>query len=206
MLEGHLLDERYLIKKTIGGGGMANVYLATDTILNRDVAVKVLRLEYANDDEFIERFHREAQAATSLSHPNIVNIYDVGEEDHILYMAMEYVDGMTLKEYVQQHGPIDVSEAIRIMKQITSAIAHAHENNIIHRDIKPQNIMIDTYGNIKVTDIGIAMALSNTATFIFLYVSIIIFCGLISRWMMIDTYGNIKVTDFGRYIWKYKSN
>src|SRR5690625_5668914 len=163
MLDGRLLNERYQIIRTNGIGCMANDYLTKNLILNRDVAIKVLRLEFSNDEEFIARFDREAQSATSLSHPNIVNIYDVGEEDHILYMVMEYVDGMTLKEYVQQHGPIDVSEAIRIMKQITSAIAHAHENNIIHRDIKPQNIMIDTYGNIKVTDFGIAMALSNTA-------------------------------------------
>ena len=163
MLDGHLLNERYKIIKTIGGGGMANVYLAKDLILDREVAIKALRLEFSNDEEFIARFDREAQSATSLSHPNIVNIYDVGEEDHILYMVMEYVDGMTLKEYIQQHGPLDVTEAIRIMKQITSAIAHAHENNIIHRDIKPQNIMLDTYGNVKVTDFGIAMALSNTA-------------------------------------------
>lgn len=147
----------------IGGGGMANVYLATDTILKRDVAIKVLRMEYVNDEEFIARFDREAQAATSLSHPNIVNIYDVGEEDHILYMVMEYVDGMTLKEYIQQNGPLDVSKAIAIMKQITSAITHAHENNIVHRDIKPQNILMDTYGNVKVTDFGIAVALSATA-------------------------------------------
>ncbi len=163
MLEGHLLDERYLIKETIGGGGMANVYLATDTILERDVAIKVLRLEYANDEEFIERFHREAQAATSLSHPNIVNIFDVGEEDHILYMVMEYVDGLTLKEYIQRYGPIDVEEALNIMKQVTSAIAHAHENDLVHRDIKPQNILIDTYGQVKVTDFGIAIALSATS-------------------------------------------
>src|SRR5690625_864023 len=142
---------------------MANVYLAEDIILERDVAIKALRLEYANDEEFIARFDREAQAATSLSHPNIVNIYDVGEEDHILYMVMEYVDGMTLKEYIQQNGPLDVSKAIAIMKQITSAITHAHENNIVHRDIKPQNILMDTYGNVKVTDFGIAVALSATA-------------------------------------------
>lgn len=163
MLEGHLLDERYLIKKTIGGGGMANVYLATDTILNREVAVKVLRLEYANDDEFIERFHREAQSATSLSHPNIVNIFDVGEEDHILYMAMEYVDGLTLKEYIQKYGPIGVEESLRIMQQVTSAIAHAHANDLVHRDIKPQNILMDHSGQIKVTDFGIAIALSATS-------------------------------------------
>lgn len=163
MLEGHLLDERYLIKKTIGGGGMANVYLATDTILNRDIAVKVLRLEYANDEEFIERFHREAQAATSLSHPNIVNIFDVGEEEHILYMAMEYVDGLTLKEYIQRYGPIGVEESLNIMQQVTSAIAHAHENDLVHRDIKPQNILMDGSGQVKVTDFGIAIALSATS-------------------------------------------
>ncbi|SET81119.1 serine/threonine protein kinase [Oceanobacillus limi] len=163
MLKGHLLNERYQIKETIGGGGMADVYLANDIILDRDVAIKVLRLEYANDEEFIARFDREAQSATSLSHPNIVNIYDVGEEDQILFMAMEYIDGMTLKEYIQRYGPIDVQEAIDILKQITSAIAHAHENGIVHRDIKPQNILIDTYGHIKVTDFGIAMALSATS-------------------------------------------
>ncbi|HLR66098.1 Stk1 family PASTA domain-containing Ser/Thr kinase [Virgibacillus alimentarius] len=163
MLEGHLLNERYLIKATIGGGGMANVYLARDKILERDVAIKVLRLEYANDVEFIARFDREAQSATSLSHPNIVNIYDVGEENHILYMVMEYVDGMTLKEYIQRYGPLEVQRALDIMKQITDAIAHAHANDIVHRDIKPQNILIDTYGQVKVTDFGIAIALSATA-------------------------------------------
>src|SRR5690625_176147 len=163
MLEGHLLNERYQIKATIGGGGMANVYLAKDIILEREVAIKVLRLEYANDEEFIARFDREAQSATSLSHPNIVNIYDVGEEDHILYMVMEYVDGMTLKEYIQKYGPINVHEALNIMKQVTSAIAHAHANDLVHRDIKPQNILIDTYGNVKVTDFGIAVALSATS-------------------------------------------
>jgi len=163
MLEGHLLNERYQIKATIGGGGMANVYLAKDIILEREVAIKVLRLEYANDEEFIARFDREAQSATSLSHPNIVNIYDVGEEDHILYMVMEYVEGMTLKEYIQRNGPIEVQEALDIMKQVTIAIAHAHANDIVHRDIKPQNILIDTYGQVKVTDFGIAIALSATA-------------------------------------------
>lgn len=163
MLNGHLLNERYQIKETIGGGGMANVYLAKDIILERDVAIKVLRLEYANDEEFIARFDREAHAATSLSHPNIVNIYDVGEEDQILYMVMEYVDGMTLKEYILQRGPLEVYEALDIMKQITSAITHAHANGIVHRDIKPQNILMDAKGKVKVTDFGIAMALSATA-------------------------------------------
>lgn len=163
MLEGHLLNERYRIKRTIGGGGMANVYLAYDMILDREVAIKVLRLEFANDPEFIERFDREAQAATSLSHPNIVNIYDVGEEEHILYMVMEYIDGLTLKEYIMKYGPLDVEEAIRIMKQLTDAIAHAHANGLIHRDIKPQNVLVDDDGHVKVTDFGIAIALSATS-------------------------------------------
>ncbi|WP_174613224.1 Stk1 family PASTA domain-containing Ser/Thr kinase [Virgibacillus ihumii] len=163
MLNGHLLNERYKIIETIGGGGMANVYLGNDIILDREVAIKVLRLEYAHDEEFIARFDREAKAATSLSHPNIVNIYDVGEEADILYMVMEYVDGMTLKEYIQRYGPINIEESLDIMKQITSAIAHAHANGIVHRDIKPQNILIDTYGQVKVTDFGIAMAMSATA-------------------------------------------
>jgi serine/threonine-protein kinase len=163
MLNGRLLNDRYQIKETIGGGGMANVYLAKDIILERDVAIKVLRLEYANDDEFIARFDREAQSATSLSHPNIVNIYDVGEEDHILFMVMEYVDGMTLKEYILQQGPLEVNEALDILKQITAAITHAHANGIVHRDIKPQNILMDSHGRAKVTDFGIAMALSATS-------------------------------------------
>lgn len=163
MLEGRLLSDRYRIKRKIGGGGMANVYLARDIILERDVAIKVLRLEFANDEEFIERFDREAQAATSLSHPNIVNIYDVGEEDHILYMVMEYIDGLTLKEYIMQHGPLPVEDALEVMKQLTDAINHAHANGLIHRDIKPQNILMDHYGNVKVTDFGIAIALSATA-------------------------------------------
>nr|WP_276608215.1 Stk1 family PASTA domain-containing Ser/Thr kinase [Aquibacillus halophilus] len=157
------MNERYKIKKMIGGGGMANVYLARDIILDRDVAIKVLRLEYANDEEFIARFHREAQSATSLSHPNIVNIYDVDQEDNIYYMVMEFVDGMTLKKYIQTYGPVEVQEAIDIMKQITSAISHAHENDIVHRDIKPQNILIDPFGQVKVTDFGIAIALSATS-------------------------------------------
>ncbi|CQR47743.1 Serine/threonine-protein kinase PrkC [Paraliobacillus sp. PM-2] len=163
MLEGHLLNERYKVIKMIGGGGMANVYLGHDIILDRDVAIKVLRLEYANDDEFITRFHREAQSATSLSHPNIVNIYDVGEEDNIYYMVMEYVEGVTLKKYIQLYGPVPVQEAIEIMQQLTSAIEHAHENNIVHRDIKPQNILINDYGQAKITDFGIALALSATS-------------------------------------------
>lgn len=146
----------------VGGGGMANVYLAHDMILDRDVAVKMLRLDFANDEEFIRRFRREAQSATSLAHPNIVSIYDVGEENDLYYIVMEYVDGQTLKQYIQHNSPLKVEEALDIMKQLTSAISHAHQNHIIHRDIKPQNILIDHTGTVKITDFGIATALSAT--------------------------------------------
>ncbi|MED3564298.1 protein kinase domain-containing protein, partial [Bacillus xiapuensis] len=163
MIIGKRISGRYKILEMIGGGGMANVYLAHDMILDRDVAVKILRLDFANDEEFIRRFHREAQSATSLVHPNIVSIYDVGEEDSIYYIVMEYVDGQTLKQYIQGHSPLPVEEAIDIMKQLTSAISDAHQNHIIHRDIKPHNILIDRSGNVKITDFGIAMALSATS-------------------------------------------
>nr|WP_194949912.1 Stk1 family PASTA domain-containing Ser/Thr kinase [Anoxybacillus flavithermus] len=146
----------------IGGGGMANVYLARDIILDRDVAVKVLRLDFVNDELFIKRFRREAQAATSLNHENIVTIYDVGEDDGIYYMVMEYVRGCTLKQYIQQHAPLPVQEALRMMDQLTGAIAHAHQNGVIHRDIKPQNILVSEDGTLKITDFGIAVALSST--------------------------------------------
>lgn len=163
MIIGKRISGRYKIKDMIGGGGMANVYLAHDMILDRDVAVKMLRLDFANDDEFIRRFHREAQSATSLAHPNIVSIYDVGEEDGLYYIVMEYVDGQTLKQYIQQHAPVPVEEALDIMKQLTSAISDAHHNHIVHRDIKPHNILIDSSGTVKITDFGIAMALSATS-------------------------------------------
>ncbi|MGC8229709.1 Stk1 family PASTA domain-containing Ser/Thr kinase [Pseudobacillus badius] len=163
MLIGKRLGGRYKIIKMIGGGGMANVYLAQDIILEREVALKVLRLDFVNEEEFIRRFQREAQSATSLVHPHIVNIYDVGEEEGINYIVMEYVDGMTLKQYIQQHSPIPVEKTIDIMKQLASAIAFAHHNSIIHRDIKPHNILMDREGNVKITDFGIAMALSSTS-------------------------------------------
>jgi eukaryotic-like serine/threonine-protein kinase len=163
MMIGKRLSGRYKIIDMIGGGGMANVYLAHDMILDRDVAVKMLRLDFANDEEFIRRFHREAQSATSLVHPNIVNIYDVGEEKELYYIVMEYVDGQTLKQYIQQNSPLAVEETLNIMEQLTSAISHAHQNNIVHRDIKPHNILIDRMGTIKITDFGIAMALSATS-------------------------------------------
>ncbi|MDQ0270285.1 Stk1 family PASTA domain-containing Ser/Thr kinase [Cytobacillus purgationiresistens] len=160
---GKRLSGRYKILEMIGGGGMANVYLAHDMILDRDVAVKMLRLDFAEDDEFIRRFHREAQSATSLAHQNIVSIYDVGEEDTLYYIVMEYVEGQTLKQYIQKNSPVPIETALNIMKQLTSAISHAHHNQIIHRDIKPHNILVDPDGNIKITDFGIAMALSATS-------------------------------------------
>ncbi|MFZ7946640.1 Stk1 family PASTA domain-containing Ser/Thr kinase [Neobacillus sp. 19] len=163
MMIGKRLSGRYKILDMIGGGGMANVYLAHDMILDRDVAVKMLRLDFANDEEFIRRFHREAQSATSLAHPNIVNIFDVGEENDLYYIVMEFVDGQTLKQYIQQNSPLKVEDSIGIMRQLTSAISHAHQNQIIHRDIKPHNILVDHDGNVKITDFGIAMALSATS-------------------------------------------
>ncbi|PJN87098.1 Stk1 family PASTA domain-containing Ser/Thr kinase [Bacillus sp. mrc49] len=162
MLIGRRINGRYKLIEMVGGGGMANVYLARDMILDRDVALKILRMDFNNDEEFIKRFNREAQSATSLAHPNIVSIYDVGEEDAIYYIVMEYVDGFTLKQYIQKYYPIPVDEALDIMKQITAAISHAHHNGIIHRDIKPQNILIDKEGTVKITDFGIALALSAT--------------------------------------------
>ncbi|MFT4413517.1 Stk1 family PASTA domain-containing Ser/Thr kinase [Fredinandcohnia humi] len=162
MLIGRRLSGRYKILEVIGGGGMANVYLARDMILERDVAIKILRLDFSNDEEFIKRFRREAHAATSLVHPNIVSIYDVGEEEDIYYIVMEYVPGQTLKQYIQRHAPLHPREVLNIMQQLTSAISHAHQNQIVHRDIKPQNILIDHDGTVKVTDFGIAVALSST--------------------------------------------
>ena len=142
---------------------MAHVYLARDIILDRDVAIKVLRFDFVGEDEFLRRFQREAQAASSLAHPNIVSIYDVGEEDNIHFIVMEYVDGMTLKEYIQQFSPVPYENVIDIMKQMTAAVAFAHQHSIIHRDVKPHNMLIDRDGIVKMTDFGIAMAMSATS-------------------------------------------
>ncbi|WP_375567436.1 Stk1 family PASTA domain-containing Ser/Thr kinase [Bacillus pumilus] len=161
MLIGKRISGRYQILRVIGGGGMANVYLAEDMILDREVAIKILRFDFASDDDFIRRFRREAQSAASLDHSNIVSIYDVGEEDDIYYIVMEYVEGMTLKEYIHANGPLHPKEAVRIMEQVVAAMEEAHAKQLVHRDIKPHNILIDNLGNIKVTDFGIAMALSS---------------------------------------------
>ncbi|MFC4409261.1 Stk1 family PASTA domain-containing Ser/Thr kinase [Chungangia koreensis] len=163
MLIGKRISGRYKVLEMIGGGGMSNVYLAHDMILDRDVAIKVLRYDFADEQELHRRFQREALSATSLAHPNIVSIYDVGEEENLHYIVMEYVKGQTLKQYIMERAPISPERSVAIMKQLTSAIAHAHQNQIIHRDIKPQNILLDEQGMAKVTDFGIAMALSATS-------------------------------------------
>ncbi|WP_318615474.1 Stk1 family PASTA domain-containing Ser/Thr kinase [Sporosarcina sp. YIM B06819] len=160
---GSRIGERYEILKSIGDGGMSKVYLAHDMILNRDVAIKVLNYDFANEEELKRRFQREALSATSLTHPHIVDIFDVGEEGELLYLVMEYVEGQTLKKFIQSNGPLSPKQALPIMRQLVSAISNAHHNGIVHRDIKPQNILMDTEGNLKITDFGIAMALSATA-------------------------------------------
>ena len=160
--KGQKINDRYEIIKSIGEGGMANVYLAYDTILDRRVAVKVLRGDLSNDEKFVRRFQREALSASSLSHPNIVEMYDVGEDNGIYYIIMEYIEGKTLKQLIKKRGALTLSEAIDIMLQITDGISEAHNSYIIHRDLKPQNIMIKDDGSIKITDFGIAMALNST--------------------------------------------
>lgn len=162
IVKGQKINDRYEVIKTIGEGGMANVYLARDVILDRNVAVKVLRGDLSTDEKFVRRFQREALSASSLSHPNIVEIYDVGEDDGNYYIVMEYIDGKNLKQLLKKRGNLTVSEVIDIMLQITSAMSVAHDSLIIHRDLKPQNILIKEDGEIKITDFGIAMALNAT--------------------------------------------
>lgn len=162
LAKGQKINERYEIIKTIGEGGMANVYLAKDTILDRKVAVKVLRGDLSSDEKFIRRFQREALSVSNLSHPNIVEVYDVGEEDGQYYIVMEYIEGKTLKQLINKRGALTIPEVIDIMSQLTDGLAHAHEAYIIHRDIKPQNIMILDDGGVKITDFGIAVAMNAT--------------------------------------------
>lgn len=159
---GKTLGNRYVVLEEIGGGGMAVVYKARCTLLNRIVAIKVLRPEYSHDENFVMRFRREAQAAASLSHPNIVNIYDVGQEDGIYFIVMEYVEGKTLKELIREEAPLPPSKVIEIAKQICDALECAHKNKIVHRDIKPHNIIITSEGMVKVTDFGIARAATGS--------------------------------------------
>jgi len=161
-MKGQKISDRYQIIKAIGEGGMANVYLAYDTILDRNVAVKVLRGDLAGDEKFVRRFQREALSASSLSHPNIVEVYDVGEDNGQYYIVMEYVEGKHLKNLIKKRGKLTTSEVIDIMLQITDGMSVAHDSYIIHRDIKPQNIMILENGLVKIMDFGIAMAMNST--------------------------------------------
>ena len=160
--KGQKISDRYQIIKSIGEGGMANVYLAYDTILERNVAVKVLRGDLANDEKFVRRFQREALQASSLSHPNIVEVYDVGEDNGEYYIVMEYVEGKHLKNLLKKRGKLTIPEVVDIMLQVTSGLSIAHDSYIIHRDIKPQNIMILDNGLVKLTDFGIALAMNST--------------------------------------------
>ena len=160
--KGQKINDRYEVIRSIGEGGMANVYLAYDTILDRNVAVKVLRGDLSGDEKFVRRFQREALSASSLAHPNIVEMYDVGEDNGVYFIVMEYIEGKTLKQLLKKRGTLTLSESIDIMLQLTDGMAHAHDSYIIHRDLKPQNIMIKDDGQIKITDFGIAMALNAT--------------------------------------------
>lgn len=154
----NLLAGRYKIVKSLGEGGMADVYLAIDTIINREVAIKILRGELGNDPVTLLRFQREANAASKLNHPNVVQVYDVGTSEDRHFIVMEYIRGKTLKQLIQLRGALHKEEAVSIMKQLLSAVAEAHRHNIIHRDIKPQNVLVKDDGTVKITDFGIALA------------------------------------------------
>ena len=162
---GHVISGRYVVQAVVGTGGMAVVYRAFDKKKNRIVAIKVLRPEYESDEEFVRRFSREAEAASKVSHENIVNMLDVGIDGDLRYIVMEYVDGRTLKEMIRQQGYIQPDTAIRMTIRILAAVDHAHRNGIVHRDIKPQNILVDSEGRVKVADFGIArLKATHTAT------------------------------------------
>lgn len=161
--KGYLLGDRYRIIDTLGEGGMANVYLAEDIILQRKVAVKILRLDLQKEPQTLARFQREALATSELSHPNIVMVLDVGADHGLPYMVMEYVDGPDLKDYIRANSPLNLRLVIKIMDQILSAMSLAHKHNVIHRDLKPQNILMDKHGNIKIADFGIAVALNQNS-------------------------------------------
>jgi tRNA A-37 threonylcarbamoyl transferase component Bud32 len=156
-----VLNERYKVETTLGEGGMARVYRGTDQVLDRTVAIKVLADRYAEDDNFVTRFRREAQAAAALSHPNVVAVFDTGDDDAAHYIVMEYVEGRTLGEVLKVQGPFDADRASAITEDVATALQAAHERGLVHRDVKPGNVMIDTEGRVKVMDFGIARAAAN---------------------------------------------
>ena len=163
--EGTVVGQRYEIISRVGGGGMADVYKAKDHKLNRMVAVKVMKAEFKEDPTFITKFRKEAQAAAGLSHPNIVNVYDVGDDNGLYYIVMGLVEGITLKDYITRKGKLSVKESTSIAIQVSLGLQAAHNRGIIHRDVKPQNIIISTDGKVKLSDFGIAKATnSNTIT------------------------------------------
>ncbi len=164
-MSNKILAGRYELFERVGEGGMSVVYKAKDKLLNRFVAIKILKPEFINDHKFIDSFRRESQAAASLSHPNIVNIYDVGREGNIHYIVMELIEGRTLSDYIKAQGPMPYPKVIALSKQIAAALAFAHKNHIIHRDVKPHNVMITPNGTAKITDFGIAKAV-NAATIV----------------------------------------
>src|SRR6058998_929761 len=159
-----LFDGRYRILRKLGTGGMANVYLAEDEVLGRRVAIKILNDRHAGDDQFVERFRREAKNAASLSHPNIVSIYDRGEAEGTYYIAMEYLDGRSLKELILQRGPAPITVSVEYARQILSALRFAHRKGVVNRDIKPHNVLVNSEGRVKVTDFGIARAGASQMT------------------------------------------
>ena len=161
-MTGKILDDRYELMEKIGSGGMADVYKARDILLDRIVAVKILHSSFAEDNDFIIRFRHEAQSAGKLSHPNIVGLYDVGCDSDVHYIVMEYVEGETLKQYIQNHPNIPIDTAVRIAIEIGYALEEAHANGIIHCDIKPHNVLLTRNGKVKVTDFGIARAINSS--------------------------------------------
>src|SRR6188768_2325282 len=163
-LIGSVFDRRYTIERKLGAGGMANVYLAEDAELGRRVAIKILNDRHAHDEQFVERFRREAKNAAGLSHPNIVSIYDRGEAEGTYYIAMEYLDGRSLKELIVARGPAPVHVAIDYARKILDALRFSHRNGIVHRDIKPHNVIADADGRLKVTDFGIARSGTSQMT------------------------------------------
>ena len=161
LLINRTLDDRYTLLEMVGGGGMAEVYRAHDQLLDRFVAVKILRSQFATNEQFVTRFRRESQAAAKLSHPNIVNVYDVGQDGEIYYIVMEYISGETLKDKIDRDGVLPVETAIKIADEIAQGLEHAHQNHLVHCDIKPHNILVTKAGRIKVTDFGIARAVTS---------------------------------------------